>query len=202
MKPQLIIEQKITAFVNKYAVYIANEQGEKGQLVAFAQQKRLSFKEKVTFYSDDQQAQPIFTFRAEKVMDIHGRFLVEDIDGNLIGTFKKQFKQSLIKSTWNVLDANDQPKIEISENSLTLALLRRFAGFLPFVGDIVEILTWFLRYHFTLTDTATNQEIGQYKKTTLFRDHYLLSMSDESYAQYDWRTLAAVAVALDALQSR
>jgi uncharacterized protein YxjI len=99
------------------------------------------------------------------------------------------------------LDTDGQPKLTLAENSLTLALFRRFAGFLPIIGDLAEIITWFCRYHFSFTD-STNQEVGQYKKTTLFRDHYALSMTDAAYSGEDWRVLAAVAVALDALQSR
>jgi uncharacterized protein YxjI len=90
----------------------------------------------------------------------------------------------------------------VAENSLTLALFRRFAGFIPIIGDLVEIVSLFLRYHFSFVDSASNQEVGIYKKTTLFRDHYALSMTDQAYADKDWRLLAAVAVALDALQSR
>lgn len=202
MNPKLIIEQKITAFVNKYAVYTTDASGEKAQLAAYAQQKRLAFKEKVTFFADESQTQPIFTFRAEKVLDVHGRYIIEDIQGNFIGSFKKDFKQSFLKSTWNILDSSDQPKVTITESNLVLALLRRYGGFIPFVGVAIDYIAMFLRYHFSFIDTSTNQEIGQYQKITLFRDHYKLSMTDEAYSKYDWRTLAAMAVALDALQSR
>ena len=93
MKPRLIVEQKITAFVNKYAVYTATEDGHKDQLVALAQQKRIALKEKITFYTDESKQEIAFSFRAEKVMDIHGRYLVEDAHGNLIGAFKKRLQK-------------------------------------------------------------------------------------------------------------
>lgn len=201
MNPKLIVEQKITAFVNKYTVYDTDQEGNKNQLIALAQQKRLTFKEHVTFYSDETKTQPIFILRAEKILDVHGRFLVEDPEGNPIGAFKKEFKASLLKSTWSILDTDGQPKLTLSENSLALAIFRRFAGFLPIIGNFAEIISWFFRYHFSFVDTA-NQEVGKYKKTTLFRDHYALSMTDDVYSKEDWRVLAAVAVALDALQSR
>lgn len=202
MSPKLIVEQKITAFANKYSVFATGDYGAKGQMVAFAQQKRLAFKEKVTFYTDETKNQVAFSFRAEKVMDIHGRFLVEDPEGKIIGAFRKDFKQSLLNSTWHILGTNDQPRLTINESSSTLALIRRFCGFVPIIGDVVEFAVMFLRYHFVFTDIATNQPVGKYQKTKLFRDHYLLSMADDSYKQEDWRVIAAVAVALDALQGR
>lgn len=201
MKPRLIIEQKITAFTNKYAVYAANEAGQKGEMVAFAQQKRLAFKEQVSFYTDESKNQLAFTMRAEKVMDIHGKFFVEDPDGNRIGTFKKDFTQSLVNSTWLILDNNDAVKLTVSESNMFLAVIRRFGGFIPIIGELIDIITLFFRYHFTFL-SAANQEVGRYQKTTLFRDHYKLSMTDEAYDSEDERTLAAFAVALDALQSR
>jgi uncharacterized protein YxjI len=202
MNPKLIVEQKITAFVNKYAIYSANPDGGKNAPVAFVQQKRLAFKEKVSFYDDEQKTNLLFTFRAEKVLDVHGRYIIEDSDGLYIGAFKKEFKKSLINSTWNILDGNNNPVITVSESNQTLAAIRRFGGFIPFVGDVIDILVLFLRYHFVFKDSADSKEVGMYKKTTLFRDHYLLSMTDTAYEQQDWRVLAGIAVALDALQSR
>jgi hypothetical protein len=202
MIPKLIIEQKITAFTNQYLIYLAGEDGEKSDLAAFAQQKRLAFKEKVSFYNDEKKSREIFSFRAEKVMDIHGRFFVEDENGNKIGGFMKDFKKSLTSSTWHLLDRGGEPKITIAESSQTLAIFRRVAGFIPIVGDVAEILLVFLKYHFVIIDKKTGDKIGKYQKTTLFRDHYKLYMEDKAYNSQDWKVLAAVAVALDALQSR
>ena len=202
MTPRLIVEQKITAFTNKYAVFAANADGSKGHMVAFAQQKRLAFKEKVMFYSDEAKTSVVFTMRAEKVMDVHGRYFVEDPSGKMVGSFRKNFTKSLLNSTWLMLGDNEQPKFVISESNHTIAILRRFVGFIPIIGELADIVMAFFRYHFNFVDAATNQAVGKYQKTTLFRDHYLLSMTDEAYAKEDWRTFAAMAVGLDALQSR
>ena len=202
MKPRLITQQKITAFVNKYKILQGDENGQPEQLVALAQQKRIAFKEKVTFYSDEKKTSVAFTFRAEKVFDVHGRYIVEDADGAVVGMFKKEFKKSLLVSTWKVLDASGNELFTVKESNVALAVLRRFVGWIPFVGDVLEIIIKFFKYHFSYIDSTTGQEVGQYRKTTLFRDHYMLSMTDEAYAKCDWRVLAAMGVGLDALQSR
>ena len=69
----------------------------------------------------------------------------------------------------------------------------------PQVAQDVESLP--LQVHGEIR-VGSEQPHGTYIKTTLFRDHYLLSLDDETYNAQDWRVLAAVAVALDALQSR
>lgn len=202
MKSRLIVEQKITAFVNKYAIYTVTEDGHKGQLVALAQQKRVALKEKITFYTDESKKEVAFSFRAEKVMDIHGRYLVEDADGKLIGAFRRDFKKSLLNSTWDILDVSDTPTLKVTESNIALAVIRRYGSFIPIVGDIINLVTSFLRYHFVLSDAETGQHVGRYQKTTLFRDHYELFVEDDAYTKQDWRVLAAMAVGLDALQSR
>lgn len=202
MKPRIIVEQKITAFTNQYHVYGTNPDGTKASLVAFAQQKKFAFKEKVSFYSDESKQNLVFSFRAEKVMDIHGKFFVEDQSGSLIGAFKKEFKQSLVASTWSILRPDDTQSLIVAENNKALAIARRYGGYIPIIGGLIELATAFLKYHFVFTLPGNEQPRGTYIKTTLFRDHYLLSLDDETYQNQDWRVLVAVAVALDALQSR
>ena len=201
MKPRLIVEQKITAFVNRYDIYQTDADGNKGKLLAHAQQKRLAFKEQVDFYSDESKAKHVFTLRAEKVMDVHGKYFVEDEDGKRIGAFKKEFAKSLLNSTWDILDSRNKPALTVSESNPTIAILRRFLQWIPIIGDVLDLFMNFFRYHFVFRDSK-GSEVAQYIKTKLFRDHYLLDMTSQAYESQDWRTLAAFAVALDALQSR
>lgn len=201
MTPKLIVEQKITAFVNRYEIYETTANGEKMSLLALAEQKRLAFKEKVTFFADLEKTIPAFTFRSEKVLDVHGKYIVEDANGNILGSFKKDFKKSLLNSTWTIVDANDQTQFALSENNKTLAIFRRFVGFIPVIGDIADVLMVLFRYHFVFKD-PTGANAGMYTKTKLFKDHYVLSEQDQALQNTDIRVLAAVAVALDALQSR
>lgn len=202
MKPRLSIQQKITAFTNMYRIYDVNDTGEPSTLHAFAQQKRLAIKERVMFYSDEQKSEEVFTFHAEKVFDVHGRYIVEDANGACIGMFKKEFAKSLLNSTWQVMDAKGNVLFLIKESNQYLAIARRFLGVIPFVGDLFELATDFIKYHFVFIDCNTNEIVGMYQKTTLFRDHYTLSMTDEAFSSVDWRVLAAMGVGLDALQSR
>ncbi|MEO5499621.1 MAG: hypothetical protein ABIR46_03920 [Candidatus Saccharimonadales bacterium] len=202
MKPRLFVEQKITAFTNIYKVFQTADSGDQGQLSALAQQKRLAFKEKITFYSDETKSAEVWTFRAEKILDVHGRYFVEDQNGQVIGMFKKEFKQSFITSTWTLMDVEGKDLFTVRESSTALAFFRRYACWVPVVGEIIEIVTSFLRYHFVFTKVGSEEVVGKYQKTTLFRDHYTLSLTDDAYEACDWRVLASFSVALDALQSR
>lgn len=203
MRQRLLIQQKITAMVNRYSIFEpAESPEEKPRLIGLAQQKRAALKEKVMFYSDGKRDTLAFTLRAEKVMDIHGKFFVETANGKLIGAFRKEFKASLFSSTWTILGADDTPLYTVRESNAFVAAFRRFAGAIPLVGEIMELVFAFIRYHFEFIEISTSKNRGMYKKTTIFRDHYSLETDDKLWEDIDWRVLAAVSIALDALQSR
>lgn len=201
MKPRLRVKQKITAFVNKYQVFDISD-GKSDELVAFAQQKRLNLKEKILFYDSEDKSNLIFTLRAEKVLDVHGKYFVEDPYGELIGSFSKDFKKSLTNSTWHLFDSRDNEVLVVFESSSAVAAFRRFASFIPLIGGLIEIIVAFIRYHFVFGDPNSRAQHGMYRKITIIRDHYELQMDDEAYSKTDWRVFAAICIALDALQSR
>ncbi len=201
MQPRLRLDQKITPFVNKY--YVSQALGdEKGPLVAFAQQKRAKLREEILFYSDEDKQTLLFSFQAEKVFDLHGRYFVKDADGNIIGMFAKDFTKSLLTSTWKVMGGNEELKLVVTESNQTLAILRRFAGAIPIIGEFVDLALAFLKYHFVFLDAASKQQVGKFQKLTIFKDTYKFDLDEEHYAALDWRVFAAMCVALDALQSR
>jgi hypothetical protein len=47
------VNQKITMMVNRYEIRSVEANGSAGTLIAVAQQKRMAFKEQVTFYADE-----------------------------------------------------------------------------------------------------------------------------------------------------
>lgn len=196
-----IIQQKIRPLVNQYAIYEATEAGEPGAMIAFTQQKRLAFKEKFTAYTDESKQTVFFEIQARKVFDVSGRYDITDATGTAIGAIGKNFKSSLLRSTWHIyhLDAEDKPALVIQERSKALAIFRRIWGILPYIGDI----PFFLKYNFDFTDPTTNQVSASYNKTTTFRDHYQLDIQEDGTAgSFDPRVLIALGIMMDALQSR
>jgi uncharacterized protein YxjI len=182
---RLIVRQRVRLMVNQYEVRAAGADGSEGDLLAFAQQKRLAFKEQVTLYSDDSKSQPVLGFRARQVIDLGATYDVTDAAGTPIGLFRKDFAKSLVRSTWHV----EQPGLGVAtgqERNLAVALLRRF----------VDSLSW-LPYHFDFTVDG-KPAFSVVKKWGL-RDRYVVDVHDP---RLDRRLVIAMAVGLDALQSR
>ncbi|GAA4561397.1 hypothetical protein [Planotetraspora kaengkrachanensis] len=182
---RLILRQKITMMVNRYVVHIAEPDGSEGPIVAFAEQKRMTLKEQVTLFTDESRQRMLAGFKARKVMDLAGEYDVTDETGAEIGSFRKDFAKSLLRSTWHV-QQHGLPTMTGQERRLVVALLRRFA----------DSLSW-LPYHFDFSVGASivfsvNRQWG-------LRDRYLIEIHDP---RIDRRLVIAMAVALDALQAR
>lgn len=196
-----IIEQKITMMANQYRIFAVDAAGNKGEQVAFAHQKRLAFKEKFTFYTDDSKQQVVFAVQARKVLDLGTRYDVTDAQGTPLGVLGKAFKASLLRSTWQVFSPGNeqQPYVIARERSTFLAVFRRIWEVLPYIGD----LPFFVKYHFDFVRPDDTDVVATYNKITTFRDHYRLTIQDDALEQtIDWRALVALGVLMDALQSR
>ena len=186
------MRQKITLMVNRYELRAANEDGSEGALLAFAQQKRLKFKEEVIFYSDESKSTPLFSFKARQGLDVRAEHDVLDSAGNSIGYFKKEFAASLLRSTWRLSYSTKNAVGQ--ERKMWVAVLRRIWDFIPFLGEI-----WIpFVFHFDFVDEAGTTVMTSERKKSI-RDRYTILVPDE---QLDFRVAASVAVALDALQSR
>lgn len=182
---KLIVRQRIRLMVNQYEVHAVTPDGQEAGVLAFAQQKRMAFKEQVTLYTDDTKQTPVLGFKARQVIDLGATYDVTDAAGAPIGLFRKNWKESLLRSTWHL----EQPafgEMVGRESNLVVAILRRF----------VDSLSW-LPYDFEFVQG--DRPVFSVVKKWGIRDRYVVTIHDP---QVDRRLVAAMAVALDALQSR
>ncbi|MEO6472373.1 MAG: hypothetical protein ABIO14_11295 [Aeromicrobium sp.] len=191
------VRQKITMMVNRYEIRSVDDAGTEGAVMAIAQQKRMAFKEQVTFYSDEARTQPVFGFKARKRMDLAATYDVTDADGAAIGWFRKDFGKSLTRSTWH-LGAADGLEAIGTERNANVAIARRVWEFVPFANEIPAPFT----FHFDFTAADGTVVLISERKRSL-RDRYEVQLpASPSGWRLDWRVGAAMAVALDALQAR
>jgi uncharacterized protein YxjI len=187
------VTQKITLMVNRYEIRTAQPDGSPGELIAVAQQKRMAFKEEVTFYADEKRTQPVFSFKARQRLDLGATYDVTDAQGQPIGWFRKDFGKSLLRSTWH-LGTNQGVELVGQERNKNVALARRAWEFIPIINDLPSPFL----FHFDFTDPNGRVLLTSMRKRSL-RDRYNVEVPG---AELDGRVAAAMAVALDALQSR
>jgi len=191
------LSQKITMMVNRYEVRAVDPSGGDGPVLAVAQQKRMAFKEQVTFYADEARTQPVFSFKARTRMDLGATYDVLDAAGTPIGWFRKDFAKSLLRSSWH-LGTPDGLEAFGTERNQNIAILRRVWDVLPVVGDIP--LPFLFHFDFRAPDGSI---VLTSERRRSLRDRYDVHLPQASNGwQLDWRVGLAMAVALDALQSR
>ncbi len=191
--PKFFVNQRITVMVNRYEIRAAAPDGSEGQLIAFAEQKRMKLKEEVNFFADESKTRRVFSFKARQRLDVHAEHDVLDENGMVLGTFKKKFGASLLRSTWELRT----PGIEAvgQERRPLIAILRRIWDFIPWLGDIWVPFV----FHFDFVDTGTGRPVLVSERKKAVRDRYTVTVPDP---RLDFRVAASMAVALDALQSR
>jgi hypothetical protein len=195
---QLFVQQRFAPIANRYLISTLGPDGKSaGEPLAYVEQKRLKIREQIDFFTDETKQVPLLRLQARKVFEFRGMTDVLIPSGQVIGTLKKNFGQSLLRSSWTILAPDGQPVATAQESNLFLALLRRIWGALPYVGDV----PFFIPFHFDIA-YPDGRPIGRYRRIPALRDRYVLDLSGDPQRWLDRRVALAFTVALDALQDR
>jgi uncharacterized protein YxjI len=208
---RFIIRQRIRLVSNRYELYRAGPNGEELELIGFVQQKIAALKEDIRAYTGPDKQSELFRIKARQVFDPRARYKVTDGEGNHIGELGKDFARSLTRSTWRIYSPDGREIAWAKERSLFRALLRRLQGlfgFIPIVGELLELIP--IRYHFDffltadpeLTGPTKPAPIGSLERLFGLRDRYLLDLSGDVERRIDRRVALALAVGMDAMQAR
>jgi len=120
-------------------------------------------------------------------------------DGSKIGEIQKVFGKSLIRSTYQLFDASGAEVAIAQERNMFVALFRRLAGLIPYIGDYANWLP--IAYHFDFL--RGEEKLGSHDRQLFkLRDVYTIDMSGDPQHTIDRRLILANAVGMDALQAR
>ncbi|HYT09389.1 MAG TPA: hypothetical protein VEL73_01875 [Mycobacteriales bacterium] len=194
----LFVQQKFAPIANLYRIHALAPDGRSpGELLAFVRQRRMRIREQIDFYADEAQTVPLLHLRARKVFEFRGVTDVVLSTGEVIGTLRKNFARSLLRSSWSVFDPGGTEVATARESSIFLAVLRRVWDAIPFVNNV----PFFLPFHFDIHG-PDGRQIGKYVRVAAIRDRYILDLSGDPQRRLDRRVAMAFTVALDALQDR
>jgi hypothetical protein len=185
----LELRQKFTVLQNRYDLVAVDASGAATPL-AYAEQKRFSLKEKVTFWSGTDKSVVAFTIAARNVMEIVGTYDVHGPAGELLATIRKDGKASLLRSTYRV-ELPSGGIVTGQERGQVKAVLRRVVG-------IASDFPWPFAIHFDFADQGGKNILAVERQMRL-RDVYRVAVAD---ARLDWRVAAALAVTVDAFMNR
>jgi uncharacterized protein YxjI len=193
---RFLVDQLVRPMVNLYRVTpLAAGETPAGGPVAFVRQKRMALKDDIRFYADESESEELFRIKARSMIEIGGRYDVTDALGARFAVLEKVFRKSLLRSTWRILDGDEQEVATAQERSMPAAILRRAIDFVPDFGGLIPI-----PYNFDIS--VDGQPAGRMDRQFKLRDRYVLDLSDDTERRIDRRAAIALAIGLDTLQNR
>jgi uncharacterized protein YxjI len=177
----LELRQRFTPLQNRYDLVGFRDGTE--TVLGYAEQKRFSLKERITFFGSADKSQVAFTLGARNVLEIAGTYDVQDAAGQVLATIRKDPASSLIRSTYHL----SLPGRELlgQERTLWKALFRR----------LVDLPLFPIQF-----DVSENGHVAiRIDRLMQLRDSYRTEVADD---RIDWRVAAAMTVAVDAFMQR
>ncbi len=120
---QYMIREKFwKIFGNKFWFEDVNE-----KRYGFCEQKRFKLKEDIRIYVDESKSQEWLKIKQKQMVDAWGGYDIMDSEsGEHIGTVRRKFWASVLRTRWHLLDAAGNEVGILIEDSMGYALARRF----------------------------------------------------------------------------
>ncbi len=130
---QYLLKRQVFALTGKFRVYDPSE-----NLVLFSEQKMFRLREDIRIYSDETKSQEVLTIKARQIIDFSAAYdVVDSATGQKVGALRRKGLASILRDEWEILDVGDNVIGKLFEDSMGLALLRRFlSGLIPQNYDI------------------------------------------------------------------
>ncbi len=112
-------------FGRKYHVYAPD-----GSLVMFLKHPLMKLRSEFTIYTDESESTPLLLVKSRKVIALNmAHDVIDPSTGEKTGSIRSRGFKSIVRDTWDLLDANDQV-IGLMEE-VGASILRRVFKFLP-----------------------------------------------------------------------
>ncbi|HNK63663.1 MAG TPA: hypothetical protein PKL78_11865 [Anaerolineales bacterium] len=119
---QYLLKRQVFALAGKFRFFNPG-----GQLVMFSEQKMFKLREDIRVYADEGKSQEVLMIKARQIIDFSAAFdVVDSATGMKVGALRRKGLHSILRDEWEILDVGDNVIGSLVEDSMGLALLRRF----------------------------------------------------------------------------
>lgn len=171
----------------QHVLYEVRPDGSEGGVIATIRLGMLHGESGTVFYADPELTRPMFGFAGRVLAE---RFEIVDDRGAVLGSFSKDWKASVLRSTWQ-LSTVDGLTAAGRERSRPAAVLRRVVDDVPF-----------LVVHFDFVTDDGHVVLSSVRRRTLRHEYELTVPVLPDGRRLDWRVAAAMGVALETVQLR
>ena len=120
---QYLIRRKLLTLLGaKFHIY-----DNAGNVIGFSKQKAFKLKEDIRVYSDESMSKERLVIRARQIIDFSAAYDVVDSESkSKIGGYRRKGWSSMVRDAWEMLDNSDRVIATVQEDSMGMALIRRF----------------------------------------------------------------------------
>ncbi len=180
----LIREKFFKFFGNKFRIV-----DEQDNLYGFCEQKRFRIKEDIRIYDDENKNNEWLVIKQRNLVDAWGGFdIVDPRENLLLGSIRRKFWKSVLRTKWELLDSNGNEIGMLIEDSLGYAIARRV------------LLGILLPKKFTLWTSAEQQPITMRQKFNPLIKKLVVTIP--SGHAFDRRFIAGLAMVIAAVDGR
>jgi uncharacterized protein YxjI len=183
--PSYLLKRQAIALTGKFRFY-----DPAGRLVLFSEQKMFRLREDIRVYGDENKTQEVLSIKARQIVDFSAAYdVVDTVMNQKVGALRRRGWSSILRDEWEVLDANDNVIGKLFEDSMGLAMLRRFL-----LGSLLP-----QNYDITLGETR----VADLKQNfNLFRYELNLDFSMDGAQRLDRRLGIAAGTLLAAVEGK
>jgi hypothetical protein len=182
---QYLVKRQALALTGKVRFYDPS-----GNLLLFCEQKMFKLREDIRVFADESKTREVLSVKARQIVDFSAAYDVVDAEMNQkVGALRRKGLQSMFRDEWEILDANDQVIGKLFEDSMGLALLRRFV-----------LGSWLPQNYDAVINDARVADLKQ--RFNLFRYELDLDFSMDTARQLDRRMGIAAAILLAVVEGR
>ena len=157
-----------------------------GKVVAYSAQKAFKLREDIRVFADERETRPLMRIQARQVIDFSACYdIVDERDRTVLGSARRKGLKSLLRDNWELLDADGRTVATLEEDSMAMALLRRFVGHL-------------IPQNFSLGEGSSAVHMSQHFNPFVYR----LQVSILEGCQVDRRLIFGLAVLVAAIEGR
>ncbi|MBI5962955.1 MAG: hypothetical protein HY863_05730 [Chloroflexi bacterium] len=119
---QYLLKRQVFALAGKFRFYDPS-----GKLMLFSEQKMFKLREDIRVFSDESKAQEVLMIKARQIIDFSAAYdVVDSGTGQKVGALRRKGLASMLRDEWEILDVGDNVIGSLFEDSMGLALIRRF----------------------------------------------------------------------------
>lgn len=111
-----------------------------GNVVFYVKQKAFKLKEDITVFGDEAQSRPLFSIKADRILDFKANYAFSAANGQAVGSIRRQGMKSLWKAHYDITTPEGTLQMTITEENPWIKVAEAVLAEVPIVGFVAAYM--------------------------------------------------------------